>query len=117
MQIGDRKMDSGALEPGETLDEDFDIEKDFLPEELIWLMDELLNREVCSRVKDSAVLTTGRLLGSWATRCLKHCSLQSISTDYCTQTRSLSRKALLFVVAPRTSCPCRTKSSELTVYC
>ncbi|KAK5937949.1 N-alpha-acetyltransferase, non-catalitic subunit [Knufia obscura] len=44
-QIGDRKMDSGALEPGETLDEDFDIEEDFLPEELIWLMDEMLNRE------------------------------------------------------------------------
>ena len=47
MQIGDRKMDSGALEPGETLDDDFDMENDFLPEELIWLMDQMLNREVC----------------------------------------------------------------------
>jgi len=40
-------MDSGALEPGDTLDDDFDMENDFLPEELIWLMDQMLNREVC----------------------------------------------------------------------
>lgn len=46
-QIGDSKMDSGALEPGETLNEEFDMERDFLPEELVWLMDEMLNREVC----------------------------------------------------------------------
>lgn len=39
-------MDSGCLEPGESLDEDFDISRDLLPEELIWLMDELINREV-----------------------------------------------------------------------
>lgn len=46
-QIGDPKMDSGCLEPGESLDQEFDMTKDILPEELIWLMDELLNREVC----------------------------------------------------------------------
>lgn len=46
-QIGDPKMDSGCLEPGEALEDHFDMEKDFLPEELIWLMDQMLNREVC----------------------------------------------------------------------
>lgn len=51
LQIGDRKMDSGALELGETLDEDFDMGKDTLPQELIWLMDEMLNREVCPSAK------------------------------------------------------------------
>lgn len=41
-------MDSGCLEPGESLDQEFDMTEDILPEELIWLMDELLNREVRS---------------------------------------------------------------------
>lgn len=56
-------MDSGALEPGETLDEDFDIEEDFLPEELIWLMDEMLNREVCPQLKHCSLFShlAGRL--------------------------------------------------------
>ena len=39
-------MDSGILEDGESLDDDFDMSRDLLPEELIWLMDELSNREV-----------------------------------------------------------------------
>ncbi|KAK5088190.1 N-alpha-acetyltransferase, non-catalitic subunit [Lithohypha guttulata] len=45
LEIGDPKMDSGCLEPGESLDQEFDVTKDILPEELIWLMDGLLNRE------------------------------------------------------------------------
>lgn len=45
-QIGDVKMDSGCLQPGEAMDQEFDMRQDLLPEELIWLMDELLNREV-----------------------------------------------------------------------
>lgn len=45
-QIGDSKMDSGCLEPGEALEDQFDMEKEFLPDELIWLMDQMLNREV-----------------------------------------------------------------------
>lgn len=40
-------MDSGCLEPGESLEDTFDMEREFLPEELIWLMDQMLNREVC----------------------------------------------------------------------
>lgn len=39
-------MDSGCLEPGESMDQEFNMEKELLPQELIWLMDELLNREV-----------------------------------------------------------------------
>jgi len=57
-QIGDPKMDSGALEPGETLEEEFDMDKEFLPEELIWLMDEMLNREVrCPTLRSFLLLT------------------------------------------------------------
>lgn len=41
-------MDSGCLELGELMDQDFDMERGVLPEELIWLMDELLNREVAT---------------------------------------------------------------------
>lgn len=39
-------MDSGCLEPGESLEEAFDMDREFMPEEMIWLMDEMLNREV-----------------------------------------------------------------------
>ena len=46
LEIGDPKMDSGCLEPDESLDEEFDMNRDFRPAELIWLMDEMLDREV-----------------------------------------------------------------------
>ena len=42
----DPKMDSGCLENGESLDQEFDMEREILPRELIWLMDGLLNRQV-----------------------------------------------------------------------
>lgn len=45
-KIGDPKMDSGCLEPGEALEDYFDMDKEILPGELIWLMDQMLNREV-----------------------------------------------------------------------
>lgn len=48
-------MDSGCLEPGESLEDNFDMNRDFLPEELIWLMDELLNREVCDMIRIDSV--------------------------------------------------------------
>lgn len=63
-------MDSGALEPGETLDDEFDMEKEFLPEELIWLMDEMLNREVCYSALRAFLLLTldeGRLVDGLST--------------------------------------------------
>lgn len=40
-------MDSGCLELGESPEEQFDLNSPLLPEELLWLMDQLLNREVC----------------------------------------------------------------------
>ena len=46
--MGVPKMDSGCLEEGESLDQEFDMEHEILPEELVWLMDGLLNREVRS---------------------------------------------------------------------
>lgn len=39
-------MDSGCLEPGESLEDTFDMNRDFSPSELVWLTDQLLNREV-----------------------------------------------------------------------
>jgi N-alpha-acetyltransferase 35, NatC auxiliary subunit len=43
----DPKMDSGCLEPGETMEDDFDFSKDILPEEVIGIIDQLLCHEVC----------------------------------------------------------------------
>ena len=45
-QIMDRKMDSGYLEPGETMEDEYDFNHDLLPEEIIGIMDQLLCHEV-----------------------------------------------------------------------
>lgn len=39
-------MDSGYLKDGETLEDEFDILKELLPEEVVGLMDQLLCHEV-----------------------------------------------------------------------
>jgi hypothetical protein len=42
----DSKMDSGFLQPGETLEDDYDLLAPLLPEELIGIMDQLLCYEM-----------------------------------------------------------------------
>ncbi|KAK2772115.1 hypothetical protein FQN53_004767 [Emmonsiellopsis sp. PD_33] len=42
LEIMDSKMDSGYLAPGETLDDDYDVMRALLPEELVGIMDQLL---------------------------------------------------------------------------
>lgn len=44
----DSKMDSGHLEEGETMQDDYDFSKALLPEEIIGIIDQLLCHEVCS---------------------------------------------------------------------
>lgn len=39
-------MDSGCLAPGESLDEDYDVRRTLLPEEVLGIMDQLLCHEV-----------------------------------------------------------------------
>jgi len=43
----DKKMDSGYLAPGETMDDDYDFSHVLLPEEIIGIIDQLLCHEVC----------------------------------------------------------------------
>jgi hypothetical protein len=45
-QIMDPKMDSGFLQPGETLEDDYDTLASLLPEELVGIMDQLLCHEM-----------------------------------------------------------------------
>ena len=42
----DPKMDSGFLGPGESLDEEYDVTRDLLPEEVLGIIDQLLCLEV-----------------------------------------------------------------------
>lgn len=49
-QIMDPKMDSGCLAPGESLDEDYDVKRTLLPQEVLGIMDQLLCHEVCLRL-------------------------------------------------------------------
>ena len=44
----DSKMDSGHLELGETLDDEYDVLRRLLPEEVIGIMDQVLCHEVSS---------------------------------------------------------------------
>ena len=43
----DPKMDSGCLAPGETLEDNYDVLRELLPEEVVGIMDQLLCAEVC----------------------------------------------------------------------
>lgn len=46
----DSKMDSGYLGPeesGKGLEDEYDVLRDLAPEEVVWIMDELLCHEVC----------------------------------------------------------------------
>ena len=42
----DPKMDSGYLAPGETLEDDYDVLRTLLPEEVVGIMDQMLCYEV-----------------------------------------------------------------------
>ncbi|CAG8984186.1 hypothetical protein HYALB_00004169 [Hymenoscyphus albidus] len=46
LEIMDPKMDSGYLEPGETMEDDYDFSQPLLPEEIIGIIDQLLCHEV-----------------------------------------------------------------------
>ncbi|KAG9241360.1 amino-acid N-acetyltransferas-like protein subunit Mak10 [Calycina marina] len=46
LEIMDRKMDSGYLEPGETMDDNYDFTLVLLPEEIIGIIDQLLCHEM-----------------------------------------------------------------------
>lgn len=46
LEIGDPKMDSGALGPGEDLEDDFEPSQPLSAAQVIWIIDELMCREV-----------------------------------------------------------------------
>ncbi|TVY62254.1 N-alpha-acetyltransferase 35 NatC auxiliary subunit [Lachnellula suecica] len=46
LEIMDPKMDSGYLEPGETMEDDYDYSQPLLPEEIIGIIDQLLCHEM-----------------------------------------------------------------------
>ncbi|KAK4122570.1 hypothetical protein N657DRAFT_598153 [Parathielavia appendiculata] len=46
LEIGDPKMDSGCLAPGESLDDDYDVTRPLLPGEVIGIIDQLLSLEI-----------------------------------------------------------------------
>ncbi|KAI1084367.1 Mak10-domain-containing protein [Whalleya microplaca] len=46
LEIMDKKMDSGVLAEGESLDEEYDVTRDLLPEEILGIIDQLLCLEM-----------------------------------------------------------------------
>lgn len=51
----DRKMDSGCLEQGETMEDEYDFDQALLPEEIIGIIDQLLCHEVGSLIPQPEV--------------------------------------------------------------
>lgn len=51
----DRKMDSGFLEGDETMEDNYDIEQELTPAEVVGIMDQLLLHEVSFNLVDSYV--------------------------------------------------------------
>ena len=43
----DPKMDSGYIAPGDTLEDDYNVLRELLPEEVVGIMDQMLCSEVC----------------------------------------------------------------------
>lgn len=42
----DPKMDTGFLQPGETMEDEYDVGRHIAPEECLWVMDQILCLEV-----------------------------------------------------------------------
>ena len=51
-------MDSGFLEPGESLEDDYDVSGDLLPEEVLGIMDQLLCLEVRIAAEAAGLLSS-----------------------------------------------------------
>lgn len=79
----DRKMDSGCLEAGETMQDDYDFSKALLPEEIIGIIDQLICHEVwiLTQLKCKC-LTSHRWLGTWVIPSLKQFSPAFTLTGY-----------------------------------
>jgi hypothetical protein len=79
----DRKMDSGYLEAGETMQDDYDFSKALLPEEIIGIIDQLLCHEVWFlMLLNWTYLISHRWAGTWAIRSPKHFLLVFTSTGF-----------------------------------
>ncbi|KAK5285522.1 N-alpha-acetyltransferase, non-catalitic subunit [Cryomyces antarcticus] len=48
IEVMDPKMDSGYVEPGDTLEDDYDVLRDLSCKEFLGIMDQLLCHEVCA---------------------------------------------------------------------
>lgn len=58
-------MDSGYLEPGETMEDDYDYTQPLLPEEVIGIIDQLLCHEVITSIPEGTGLILDRWPGIW----------------------------------------------------
>jgi N-alpha-acetyltransferase 35, NatC auxiliary subunit len=64
VQIMDSKMDSGHLEPGESLEDEYDILRPLSPEEVIGIMDQILCHEVSDLHYDDVAKSSKFKLGA-----------------------------------------------------
>lgn len=77
-------MDSGYLEPGETMEDDYDFSQVLLPEEIIGIIDQLLCYEVRNPVDLDVRITNGiRWHGTWDILSRRQFSQACTLTEYC----------------------------------
>lgn len=101
-------MDSGHLEPGETLEDDYDVLRELLPEEIIGIMDQMLCFEVIpthehyKAINNSDTDTRyGRWRGIWALHSRSLCSLRCTSTGCYGLSRRVWKMHVSNVMRPR----------------
>lgn len=96
----DPKMDSGFLAPGESLDDDYDVLRELLPEEVIGIIDQLICFEVGIRLPSTypcglnlmLMIGLNRWRGIWVIHYRSRCSLPATLTGYYGQSRRLYSK-------------------------
>ena len=77
-------MDTGYLAEGETMDDDYDVGRNLLPEEVLGIIDQLLCLEVriCPPWPQDLRLRFNRWPGIWDTLCHKRYSQVFISIGF-----------------------------------
>lgn len=89
-------MDSGAHAEGEDLDDDFDVAQPLSPEQAVWVMDQLMCREVGISSLQACTRSCFRSRGNKAIRYHKPCLRRYISTTYYGRTPNRYTRLILY---------------------
>ncbi|KAI0397142.1 Mak10-domain-containing protein [Xylariaceae sp. FL0594] len=96
----DRKMDSGVLEEGESLDEEYDVARPLLPEEILGIIDQLLCHEMAWHLgyPPAQTLLTSVYVEALTNPAPKHVDQVHLSRASSEQSGEVEEPPLLFIL-------------------